>query len=258
MEQVHIEVRGHVALMTLDRPEALNALNTAFMAEIAAGVDAVAAMPDVRVLVITGTGKSFIAGADIGEMLSLGPVEMLSWVRLGSELNVKLEALAVPVIAAVNGFALGGGCELAMACDLRVASEKAKFGQPETGLGVTPGAGGTQRLPRLVGVSRAKELLFTGRIITAAEALQIGLVDRVVPPEELMDVVMDLARAIAQNAPVAVQQCKRLVNAGTQTELTTALALEQQAFCLCNATEDKKIGMSAFLNKQTEKEFTGR
>ena len=258
MSQVMLEKRGPVAVLTLNRPEALNALNTAFMSEISQAADEAAANRNTRVLIITGMGKAFIAGADIKEMLALSAVEMLEWAQLGSELNVKLEALRIPVIAAINGFALGGGCELAMACDIRIASETAKFGQPEVGIGVTPGAGGTQRLPRLVGTGRAKELLFTGRQIGALEAERIGLVDKVVPAGALMDEALHMAEEIAAQGPIAVQQCKRAVNAGMQTDLKSALALELQVFSVCSATEDKQIGMGAFVHKQKEKRFVGR
>ena len=258
MSQIILEKKGPVAVLTLNAPESLNALNTRFMAEISQAVDEAAADRDIYVLIITGAGKAFIAGADIKEMISLSAVEMLEWAKIGSDLNVKIEELPIPVIAAVNGFALGGGCELAMACDIRIASEKAKFGQPEVSLGVTPGAGGTQRLPRLVGMGKAKELLFTGRKVDAQEALRIGLADKVVPPEELMDAAMAMAAEIAAQGQVAVRQCKRLVNAGTQTDLKTALALELQAFSLCSATEDKQIGMGAFISKQAEKHFVNR
>jgi enoyl-CoA hydratase len=166
--------------------------------------------------------------------------------------------MRVPVIAAINGFALGGGCELAMACDVRIASAAAKFGQPEVALGVTPGAGGTQRLPRLVGIGKAKELLYTGKIIDAAEAGKIGLADMVVEPEQLMPAAMEMAEQIALQGQIAVQQCKRAVNAGMQTDLKSALDLELQIFSLCNATEDKKIGMNGFINKVKVKAFVNR
>lgn len=248
----------HIALMTLNNPDALNALNTEFMNGIDAAIDEVNRDKNIFVLIITGTGKAFIAGADIKEMLNLSAVDMLEWAQIGSKINVKLEDLRIPVIAAINGFALGGGCELAMACDIRIASEKAKFGQPEVGIGVTPGAGGTQRLPRLVGVPKAKELLYTGKMINAAEAEKIGLVNSVVPHEELMDKVMELAQMIADQGQIAVQQCKKAVNAGMETDLKSALALELQAFCVCSATEDKQIGMGAFVRKEKEKKFVYR
>lgn len=248
----------HIAVITLNSPENLNALSTEFMAEIDAAVDQAAADQTVYVLIITGTGKSFIAGANIKEMIDYNSLKMLEWARLGSDLNTKIENLRFPVIAAVNGFALGGGCELAMACDFRIASEKARFGQPEVGIGITPGAGGTQRLPRLVGEGIAKELLYTGKTITAAEAERIGLVNRTVAHETLMDEVIKVAQVISAQAQIAVQQCKRAVNVGMQTDLKSALALEHQIVSFCFDTEDKRIGMSAFLNKENEKHFIYR
>lgn len=257
MKNVMLEKRDHVAILTLNKPESLNALDTELLREIDEGVDSAASDPEIYALIITGTGRAFIAGADIKEMYEMGAVEMLRWARLGSDLNRKLETVELPVIAAINGFALGGGCELAMACDYRIASEKAKLGQPETTIGVTPGAGGTQRLPRLVGPGKAKELLFTGRIIDASEAERIGLVDRVVRAEELMEEAISLAERICGNAQIAVRQCKLCVNVGLETDLETGLALERQAFAVTNATEDKKIGMGAFIRRE-EKRFVGR
>lgn len=255
MSQVLLEKQGNVALITLNNPAKMNALNSQFMKEIDAAFTQASADREVYVIVITGTEKAFIAGADIGEMLHLTAAESLFWGKEGADLNDKIAALRQPVIAALNGFTLGGGNELAMACDIRIASEKAKFGQPECGLGITPGAGGTQRLPRLVGEAKAKELLYTGKVIGAQEAYEIGLVNQVVPPEELMNVAMEMAQAICKNAQVAVQEIKRCVNYGLETDLATGIAFEQQAFAVTNATEDKKIGMTAFVNKEKEKTF---
>jgi len=253
-----LERKNHIAILTLDNPRSLNALNTELMAEINTKIDEVVDDSDTYVLVITGSSKAFIAGADIKEMIHLTAVETLEWAQLGSKLNDKLEQLKIPVIAAINGLALGGGLELAMACDIRIASDRAKLGLPETGLGVTPGAGGTQRLPRIVGMAKAKEMLFTGKVITATEAEQIGLVNRVVPHESLLDEALGMAAAITQNGQIAVQQCKRAVNSGMQIDSDSAMALELQIFSLCSATEDKQVGMGAFVRKEKEKHFVNR
>lgn len=255
MSKVILEKQGHIGVLTLNNPSALNALNTEFMGEIDQAITAIDNDPNIYVLIITGAGKAFIAGADIKEMLPLTAAQTLKWGKIGSDLNTKIENLRIPVIAALNGFTLGGGCELAMACDIRIASEKAKFGQPECGLGITPGAGGTQRLPRIVGVGKAKELLYTGKIINAQEAFEIGLINKVVSPDALLDECMEMANQIASNAQIAVQQIKRAVNKGVETDMETGLAFELQAFSLCNSTEDKKIGMEAFVNKSKEKNF---
>lgn len=258
MSKVLYEKKGHVGLITLNNPAILNALNSEFMTEIDAAVNQADADKDIFAVIITGVEKAFIAGADIKQMLGLTGTEALEWARQGLDLNDKIENLRVPVIAAINGFALGGGCELAMACDIRIASSKAKFGQPECGLGITPGAGGTQRLPRLVGPAKAKELLYTGKIIRADEAAAIGLVNEVAEPEALMDAAFAMAEQIAVNAQIAVQQIKKAVNVGIETDIRTGLAYELQAFSLCNTTEDKKIGMTAFVNKEKEKHFVYR
>ena len=255
MDKVLLEKLGHVAVLTLNNLSTLNAINTEFMGDIDKAINEVDGDDSIYVLIITGTGKAFIAGADITEMLSLTAVDALKWGKVGSDLNTKIENLRIPVIAALNGFTLGGGCELAMACDIRIASEKAKLGQPECGLGITPGAGGTQRLPRLVGVGKAKELLYTGKLISAQEAYEIGLVNKVVPSDDLLKEAMETANQIAVNAQIAVQQIKRAVNIGLNTDIETGLCYELQAFSLCNSTEDKKIGMSAFINRSKEKTF---
>ena len=259
MSIVIFEKRGHIAIITLNRPESLNALNSAFLKEIEEAVNTVEADLDIYVAIITGSGKAFIAGADIKEWMTKTPHEALLWVKNGSKLNHKIEQLRVPVIAAVNGFALGGGNELCMACDIRIASEKAKFGQPESKLGVTAGAGATRRLPRLVGLGKAKELLYTGRMIDAAEALSIGLVNKVVPHDSLMDEAIAMAEEIcANNGQIAVQEHKRLINVSFDNDIQTAITLEQQAFAVTAATQDKQIGVSAFLNKQKDVPFVYR
>ena len=252
------EKENGIGIITINRPKALNALNAATVNELDDLLDAVAKDQEVKTVIVTGGGeKSFVAGADIAEMQSLGAVEGRAWGKLGQAVFTKLENLPQPVIAAVNGFALGGGCELAMACDIRIASEKAKFGQPEVSLGITPGFGGTQRLPRLVGKGRAKELLFTADLIDAAEAYRIGLVNKVTAPEELMNTAKALAQKIMSRAQAAVQLCKAAVNEGMDTDLDTGIAYEAEVFGLCFATADQKEGMSAFVEKR-KPGFTGK
>jgi enoyl-CoA hydratase len=210
---------------------------------------------DVLAVILTGAGRSFVAGADIGEMKEFSAIDGKKFGVHGGSIFLRLENLSKPVIAAVNGFALGGGCELSMACDIRIASEKAKFGQPEVGLGITPGFGGTQRLPRIVGISKAMELILTAKTIGAAEAKEIGLVSAVYPPEELMDKALELANAICANAPIAVAQSKRCIRMGMQTDISTGSAFEAEAFGVTCGTEDKTEGMGAFLSKRSEKNF---
>ncbi|EGO61827.1 short-chain-enoyl-CoA hydratase [Acetonema longum] len=252
------EKDGGIGFVTLNRPKALNALNAALMKEISHLMDQIAADPTVQVVIITGSGeKSFVAGADITEMQPMSAVEGRNWGKFGQATFDKIEKLPQPVIAAVNGFALGGGCELAMACDIRIASEKAKFGQPEVSLGITPGFGGTQRLSRLVGKGRAKELLFTGDLIDAQEAYRIGLVNKVTAPEELLNAAKALAQKIMSRAPVAVQVCKAAVNEGLDVDLDSGVAYEAEVFGLCFATGDQKEGMAAFVEKRPAK-FTGK
>ena len=258
MAFVTLEQRGNVGLITMNRPEALNALNDQVIRDLDAVLDEVEAREDIYVAVITGSGRSFVAGADIGQMSELTAAQAKAFGALGNRVFLKLEQLTKPTIAAVNGFALGGGCELAMACDIRLASEKAKFGQPETGLGITPGFGGTQRLPRIVGISKAMELILTAKTIGAAEALEIGLVSQVVPPEELMDKAMELANAICANAPIAVAESKRCIRMGMQTDIATGSAFESEAFGVTCGTQDKNEGMGAFLEKRKEKNFQNK
>ena len=244
------EVKDHVAVLTIDRPDALNALNADVLKELEQAVCKAENDQDAYVLIITGAGRAFVVGADIAQMKDLNPEEGIAFGRFGNYVFLKIENLSKPVIAAVNGFALGGGCELAMACDIRIASEKAKFGQPEVGLGITPGFGGTQRLPRIVGSSKAKEIIFTGQNFGAEEALKIGLVSQVVPAEELMDAAMDMAGKIAKNAQIAVRRSKDAINAGMQCDIRTGISGEIQAFAICFATEDRKDAMNAFVNKE--------
>lgn len=258
MSSIIMTTEGRVGILTVSRPEALNALNTQVLKELDAAIDAIERNDGIDVVILTGDGRSFVAGADIGEMSTLTAVEGKRFGDMGNAVFLKLENMTKPVIAAINGFALGGGCELAMSCDIRLASEKAKFGQPEVGLGITPGFGGTQRLPRIVGLSRAMELIFTARIIGAEEARAMGLVSAVYPPEELLPKALEMANAIAAQAQVAVRQSKRCVRKGMQTDIATALAYEAEAFGLCFSTEDQREGMSAFLEKRAEKNFKGR
>ncbi|MCF0165050.1 MAG: enoyl-CoA hydratase/isomerase family protein [Bacteroidales bacterium] len=243
------EIENGIAVLKISRPQALNALNTEVLAELEEYIDNIPS--DIRVLIITGDGpKSFVAGADIAEMSNLTPEGGLEFGRRGARVFKKIEDLDIPVIAAINGFALGGGCEIAMACDIRIAAENAKFGQPEVGLGIIPGFSGTYRLAKLVGQGMAKDLIFSGRTIRADEALRIGLVNQVVKSEELMDVAKDLASKIAQNAPIAVKYAKQCINQNYDMERDTALAFENEMFAKCFATEDQKNGMNAFLKKE--------
>ena len=258
MSFIKYEQQGPVAILTIDRPEALNALNSQVLTDLDEAISRVEAAEDVFAVILTGAGRSFVAGADIGEMVNFSAADGKRFGVHGGSVFLRLENLSKPVIAAVNGFALGGGCELAMACDIRLASEKAKFGQPEVGLGITPGFGGTQRLPRIVGVSKAMELILTARVIGAAEAKEIGLVSAVYPPEELMGKAMELAGAICANAPIAVAESKRCIRMGMQTDIATGCAFEAEAFGVTCGTADKNEGMTAFLEKRSEKHFQNR
>jgi enoyl-CoA hydratase len=251
------EVKGNIGTITMNRPEALNALNRSTLEELDKALDLIEGDRDVSILVITGEGKSFVAGADILEMKDMSPLEAARFSKFGADVFRRIEMLEMPVIAAVNGFALGGGCELAMCCDMRIASEKAKLGQPEAGLGITPGFSGTQRLSRLVGPAKAKELLFSCRVIDGKEAERIGLVNQVVEPEKLMDAVYGLANEILGKAQIAVRNCKEAVNRGMETDMDTAMDIEKNLFALCFATEDQKEGMAAFSEKR-KPEFKAR
>lgn len=253
MEFINYEAEGAVAVLTINRPKALNALNSAVLDEINEAIDAVD-LNTIRALIITGAGeKSFVAGADIGEMSTLTKEQGEAFGKKGNDVFRKIETLPIPVVAAVNGFALGGGCELSMACDIRICSENAVFGQPEVGLGITPGFGGTQRLARTVGVGMAKQLIYTARNIKSAEALRIGLVNAVYPLEELMPAAKKMAGIIASNAPIAVRNCKKAINDGLQTDIDNALVIEEKLFGDCFETEDQKYGMAFFLDRNKEK-----
>lgn len=257
-EFVQHEIADGVAVVTLNRPPA-NALNSQLMGELGELFDELAANPEIKSVVVTAAGtRFFVGGADVTELLEQNTVEQGEhFSLLGQVLMDKVERFPRPVIAAVNGYALGGGCELAMACDIRLAAASARFGQPEVNLGILPGAGGSQRLPRLVGKGKAKELLMTGDMIDAAEALRIGLVDRVVPAEELLNEAVALAKKIAAKAPKGVELIKRAVNEGTQMTLEEGIKLENHLFGLACATEDKNEGIKAFLEKRPA-QFRGR
>ena len=250
MGYIQVLTEGHVATLTIDRPKALNALNSEVLAELDAAVDSLN-LDEIRCLILTGAGvKSFVAGADIGEMSSLTKAEGEAFGKKGNDVFRKIETLPIPVIAAVNGFALGGGNELAMSCDIRICSENAVFGQPETGLGITPGFGGTQRLARLVSPGYAKQLRYTAKNIKAPEALRIGLVNAVYPQEELLPAAKKMAETIAANAPIAVRACKAAVNEGMEKPMDEAIALEETRFGGCFETADQIEGMRAFLAKE--------
>lgn len=238
-----------ICVLTINNPSALNALNSDILKELDMAITEISEDSDINVVILTGEGRAFVAGADITEMSGMSALEGRRFGELGARVFRRLELLPQPVIAAVNGFALGGGCELAMACDIRVASAKAKFGQPEVGLGIIPGFSGTQRLPRLVGIGKAKELIYTADIIRADEALRIGLADKVVEHDFLMDECMSMARKIASKAQLAVRMAKDAVNRGMQTDIDTAISLENDLFGICFATADQKEGMRAFMVK---------
>lgn len=280
MKYIQLEPQGEIALLRINRPEALNAMNIDVISELSRTLDIVGADESIKVVIITGTGdKSFCAGADISYMVNIDPISAEKYASSAQSVLNKIERLEKPVIAAVNGYALGGGCELAMVCDIRVASSNAKLGQPEVTIGIPPGWGGTQRLMRLVGPAKAKELVFTGKMISAQEALQLGLVNSVIelstddniPPEvpkddrekekersrqvakllnnKLMDACVDLARQIAKNSFNAVKVSKMLINRGMDADLNTGLRLEIYGWSLCFAHEDRQKMMSEFLNK---------
>lgn len=256
-EAVRLERDGPVAIVTMNRPKALNALDSATLQALRAVASELAQDLRVRAVVVTGEGRAFVAGADISEMQPMTPAEAAAFSKLGHVALAALEELEVPTIAAVNGFALGGGCELACACDWIYASSKAQFGQPEVGLGIIPGFGGTSRLTRRVGVAWAKEIVLTGARLSAEEALRIGLVNRVFDPDELVPKAVEAGRAIAANGPQAVAMGKRLIQQGQDADLALANAYEQAAFGLAFGSDDRREGMSAFLEKRAP-EFRGK
>jgi enoyl-CoA hydratase len=252
-----LEKEDGVGILTISRPQALNALNTDLLIELHKVLAEIHYDEEIKALIITGDGKSFVAGADISEMAGMSPLDAREFALLGNSVFSTIEEMEKPVIAAVNGFALGGGCELALACDIRLASEKAKMGQPEAGLGITPGFGGTQRLMRIVGPAKAKELIYTGKTIGAEEALSIGLVNHVYPVDTLLEEARKMAKEIAAKAPVAVQFCKRAINEGLEMDLQRGLQLEADLFALCFSTDDQSEGMQAFLEKR-KADFQGK
>ena len=256
-KNILFEKEGNVAIVKINRPKALNALNSETLNELEQVIQEISKDKELYTVILTGEGKAFVAGADIAEMKDLNEEEGKEFGLLGNKVFRRLENLDKPVIAAINGFALGGGCEISMACDIRIATTKAKFAQPEVGLGITPGFGGTQRLPRIVGQGKAKELIYTGDIIKADEALRIGLVNKVVEPENLMEEAMALAKKIASNAPIAVKLCKDAINRGSQVDIDSAVVIEAEDFGKCFATEDQKEGMSAFIERR-EKTFKNK
>lgn len=249
MEFITYEQEGFVGVITINRPKALNALNSQVLKEIDETLDSVD-LETTRCLILTGAGeKSFVAGADIAEMSTLTKAEGEAFGKAGNDVFRKLETFPIPTIAAINGFALGGGNEIAMSCDIRLCSDNAVFGQPEVGLGITPGFGGTQRLARIIGLGKAKELIYTAFNIKADEAYRLGLVNAVYPQAELMEAAKKMAAKISKNAPIAVRACKKAINDGLQVDMDQAIVVEEKLFGSCFETEDQKDGMTAFLNK---------
>ena len=258
MEFITYEVEGQIGIITINRPKALNALNSAVLDELDKTLDAVD-QEAIRCLILTGAGeKSFVAGADIGEMSTLTKAEGEAFGKQGNDEIRERETVPIPGSAAVKGFALGGGCEISMSCDIRICSENAVFGQPEVGLGITPGFGGTQRLARIVGTGKAKEMIYGARNIKAEEAYRIGLVNNVYPAEELMPAAKKLASTIARNAPIAVRNCKRAINEGIQVDMDQAIVIEEKLFGSCFETCDQKEGMNAFLEKRKVDAFLNK
>lgn len=258
MENVLYERQGQVGLLTVNRPEALNALNSSVIQALHEALEEIASS-DIRCLIVTGAGeKAFVAGADIAEMKDLSPEQAKRFSEAGNAVMERLENLAMPVIAVVNGYALGGGCELALACDIRIASERSVFGLPETGLGILPGYGGIQRLVRTVGLSKAKELVFTGERLKADQALMMGLVNKVEPVENLMKAALHIAGKIASNAPVGVRYAKQIANRSAGLPLNKASRLEVETFAACFDTNDQRMAMEAFVNKRKPEAFIGK
>ena len=255
MAFVEVTKQGNVGIITMNRPEALNALSSAVFADLTKALDIVEKDEEIYVVVITGAGRAFVAGADIGEMATMNVEEGLAFSELGNNLMMRVDLFSKPTIAAVNGFALGGGCELALAADIRVASEKAKFGQPEVGLGIIPGFGGTQRMARIIGTGAAMELIYTADTIDAKRALEIGMVQHVVPAEELMDFALAMANKIASKAQVAIRTSKMAIRRGIDCDISTAATYEALAFATCFATEDQKDAMKAFVEKRKLEKF---
>ena len=259
MTNILLEKKGYIAVATINRPKALNALNSEVLSDLDELVATVKADDEIRTLVITGSGeKAFVAGADIGEMSTLTKEGGTAFGKHGNDVFRAIETLPIPTIAAVNGFALGGGCELSMACDIRICADTAVFGQPETGLGITPGFGGTQRLARLVSPGMAKQLIYTAKNIKADEAYRIGLVNAVYPLDELMAAAEKLAETIAKNAPIAVRACKKAINDGLQVDMDKAIVIEEELFGSCFQSADQIEGMSAFLEKRKHEPYQNK
>jgi len=256
-KNLQVDVREQIAVLTFNRPDVLNALNTEVVTEAREAVGELSSMDDVRVLVITGSGRAFVAGADIAEMRDKTPDQARSYSQLGHSLMQSIQDMEKPVIAAVNGYCLGGGAEVALACDIRLASEKARFGLPETILGIIPGWGATQRAARLMGPALAKELIFTGEHISAQRALEIGLVNRVVPHDRLMDTTMEMARTIKKQGQIALSYAKKVINQGIEKSLKEGCEMEIDTFVSCFHTDDCKEGMEAFLEKR-QPQFKGK
>lgn len=255
MAFVELEHKGDIAVLTINRPESLNALNDEVILQLDKVMDSIDSS-SVRCLIVTGAGqKAFVAGADIAQMSELTKSEGEAFGKHGNDVFRKLETLPIPTIAAVNGFALGGGCELSMSCDIRLCADTAVFGQPEVGLGITPGFGGTQRMARLIGPGKAKELIYTARNIKAPEALSVGLVQAVYPADQLMTEAEKMASRIASNAPIAVRACKKAVNDGLQVDMDAAMVVEEKLFGSCFETRDQKNAMSAFVEKRKHDPF---
>ena len=248
-----ISTENQICTLKISNPSQLNALNSSLLKELDEAVGEIETNQDIRVLIITGEGRSFVAGADISEMADLDSIAAGEFAFSGASVFRKIELLPIPVIAAINGFALGGGCELALACDIRIASENAKLGQPEVSLGITPGFSGTVRLSRIVGVAKAKELIYTGKVIDASEAFSIGLLNKVYTAETLMDEVNKMAEKIAGNAPIAVRNAKRSINDSVDLSADVAIKNEMRLFASCFSSEDQKDGMKSFLNKSKTK-----
>lgn len=252
------EKRDGIATITINRPEAMNAMNEETITEILSRLEDAEKDENVRVIVITGAGeKAFCAGLDLKPMRDINVIKAVEMSRRGQKLTLAIEEVGKPVIAAINGYALGGGLELAMACDIRIASEKARIGQPEVNVGLIPGWGGTQRLPRLVGKGIAKELIFTGKMIDAQTAERIGLINKVVPPEKLMSAVEELAKVIMSKPPIAIKLAKELINSSIETDQRTGLVHEAEAFGILSSTEDYREGVSAFIEKR-KPEYKGK
>ncbi len=259
MTNILLEKKGSIAVATINRPKALNALNSQVLEDLNELLDLVNADEEIRALVLTGSGeKAFVAGADIAEMSTLTKVEGEAFGKKGNDVFRKLETLPIPTVAAVNGFALGGGCELSMSCDIRICADTAVFGQPETGLGITPGFGGTQRLARLVGPGMAKQLIYTAKNIKADEAYRIGLVNAVYPLDELLPAAEKMAETIAKNAPIAVRACKKAINEGLEAKMDDAVVIEEKLFGSCFETADQKEGMGAFLEKRKHEPYQNK